>query len=102
MKVYVSGPMTGLPEFNFPAFEQAAESLRAAGYEVVSPRELNPDSGQEWSLYLKRDIVALIECDGIVTLDNWHLSKGARLEVHIALELGLKLMSLERALAVAP
>lgn len=37
MKVYISGPMTGLPEFNYPAFFAAAEALEARGYETINP-----------------------------------------------------------------
>ena len=29
--VYISGPMTGLPEFNYPAFFAKAAELRAEG-----------------------------------------------------------------------
>jgi Domain of unknown function (DUF4406) len=32
IKVYLAGPMTGVPEFNFPAFHAAAAKLREEGY----------------------------------------------------------------------
>lgn len=39
MKVYVAGPMRGIPEFNFPAFNLAAKNLRADGHVVFNPAE---------------------------------------------------------------
>ena len=36
-RLYVAGPMTGLPDHNYPAFAEAAARLRAVGYEVESP-----------------------------------------------------------------
>ncbi len=40
--IYISGPMSGLPECNYPAFNAAAAHLRALGYSVENPAE-NPD-----------------------------------------------------------
>lgn len=37
--------MTGLPEWNFPAFDEAAQTLRAQGHEVVNPAEFVRASG---------------------------------------------------------
>ena len=45
MKIYIAGPMSGYEDLNYPAFAQTAAVLRNAGHEVVSPAELNPDSG---------------------------------------------------------
>jgi len=39
MKIYISGPMSDMPYFNFPAFDAAAARLRAAGHDVFNPAE---------------------------------------------------------------
>lgn len=97
MRVYVSGKMSGLPDLGFPLFNKAAASLRASGYEVVNPAEMDAaDTGpKEWHEYLRRDITELVKCDAIALLPNWTESKGARLERHIAVELGMREIFLE-------
>ena len=37
MRLYLAGPMSGIKDFNFPAFNEAAEHLRKLGYEVFNP-----------------------------------------------------------------
>lgn len=88
MKTYISGPMTGLPDLNFPAFFAAAEKLRAQGRNIVNPAE-DDTPGLEWHQYLREDIRALVDCSAIHMLPGWELSKGARLELHIAEQLGM-------------
>lgn len=104
MKAYLSGPMSGIKSFNVPAFDAAAADLRAHGYEVVSPAELDgPEAraaimasphgshadlppGETWGFYLARD-VRLLADDGIevvFVLPDWAQSKGARLETFMA------------------
>ena len=41
LRLYLAGPMTGLPDHNVPDFHAATAELRAAGYEATSPAELN-------------------------------------------------------------
>lgn len=103
---YISGPMTGMPDLNFPAFHKAAASLRASGYRVVNPAELDEaDAGEEmsWEQYLRRDIRALMDCTHIALLPGWERSKGAKLEKHIADALGMRqiFLTLEGAEPVA-
>lgn len=95
-RLYLSGPMTGIPEFNFPAFHRAAASLRASGYEVINPAELDAaDTGpMTWEQYLRRDIGHLITCDGIALLPDYENSRGACLELSIAKQLGMEVMHL--------
>lgn len=94
MKIYLSGPMTGYPEFNSREFKRYAEHYRARGWEVFSPPETDAgDWTKPYEYYIKRDILALVQ-DGIeriYLLPNWHLSKGARLEKHIGETIGLEI-----------
>lgn len=80
MKLYVAGPMTGLPDLNFPAFHGAALALRAAGHEVENPAEINPDPKAKWTECMFADLKALNDCDGIVMLPGWEQSPGAQIE----------------------
>ncbi|WP_282366529.1 DUF4406 domain-containing protein [Pseudomonas sp. PS02290] len=98
--IYLSGPMTGLPDLNFPAFHAMAKRLRAVGHAVVNPAELDHPT-KEWSECLRRDIVALVACHSVATLAGWEHSKGARLEVLIADRLGMEVGSALDLLSVA-
>ncbi|WP_322544447.1 DUF4406 domain-containing protein [Rhodococcoides fascians] len=85
MSLYIAGPMTGYPEWNYPAFTKAAATLRAQGHTVVSPHELHDDDmTRPFDWYLRRDLKALCECDAIVLLQGWANSRGAKLEHHVA------------------
>jgi hypothetical protein len=87
MRVYVSGPMTGLPAFNVPAFRQMAAQLRDLGFAVENPAE-NPACGS-WLDYMRLDIAALARCDWIIMLPGWLKSRGASIEHRLATDLGL-------------
>lgn len=89
MKLYVTGPMTGIEDMNFPAFREAAKRLREAGYEVMDPADNGAgEPGMTWADYVRRDLQDMLTCDALAVLPGWKNSKGACLEVHIALELG--------------
>lgn len=90
MKIYLAGPMTGLPELNFPAFHALAAKLRARGIHVVNPAEINPDHSMPWAECMRRDIAQLCTCNAIALLPGWKTSKGATLENHIAERLEFK------------
>lgn len=77
MKLYIAGPMTGLPDLNFPAFHAEAARLRALGYEVSNPAEINPDPTAGWEACMRADIAELVKCDGValvwvaMTVSGW-------------------------------
>jgi hypothetical protein len=98
LRIYVSGPMSGKQDLNFPAFHQAAAALRAKGHKVTNPAELDAqDEGKAlgWADYMRRDVIALMGCNAIAMLPGWQDSKGAQLEHHIAQTLGMAVLFLE-------
>lgn len=94
--LYISGPMAGIPEHNFPAFFSAEDRLREQGFLVNNPAALQPgppeglDADATWAWCLKRDIPHLLTADEVVCLPGWQLSRGAMLEVMIAQRLFMK------------
>jgi hypothetical protein len=85
---YLSGPMAGYPENNFPAFQQAQDELTSLGYSVLSPHTINHGATVEWADFLRRDIAIMVEhCSGIILLRGWPQSRGARLELSTAVAL---------------
>lgn len=95
-RTYISGPMTGILDFNFPEFKAKAAELRALGCDVVNPMEHGEDECTEWADFLRKDIRLLVDCNAIHMLPGWTNSKGARLEHHIAVQLGFTVTGAER------
>lgn len=104
-RIYLSGPMTGIPDFNFSAFNAEAARLRNLGYDVVNPVDINPDTTTPYNDCLRNDLKALLDCDTIAMLDGWMNSNGAHLEMHIAHRVGILVVEartiVEPALRVA-
>jgi hypothetical protein len=109
--VYIAGPMRGIPQFNFPAFDAARDFLRSKGWAVCSPADMDRAKGFDPSLHLPatwdwntlptgfnlaetidRDIAALKECDAIAMLPGWQDSTGARAEYAMAQWLGKRVI----------
>ena len=93
--IYISGPMTDVPDFNHPAFNLAAQALRTAGWAVFNPAENGMPDEAPWAEHMRVDIAQLMRCTHVATLDGWQNSRGATLEVHIATRLGLQVSSLQ-------
>ena len=104
MRLYVAGPMTGLPEFNYPAFRTAGALLREVGHEPLNPidaEDHNPTPGtpQAWDWYMRHALRMVVAAEGLALLEGWHRSRGARLEVHVATSLEMPCEPLEFWLA---
>jgi len=95
MKIYLSGPMTGSADFNYPAFNEAAQKLRTLGFIVENPAESTPPVCGTWQGWMRSAIKQMAGCDMVATLDGWLSSKGAMIEVRLAFDLGLKVVMIE-------
>lgn len=113
-RVYLAGPMRGYPQYNFPAFFEAAQALREAGYDVWSPAEHDAEAGFKWDdktgvedldgefdlkAALAHDLKMVTEwADIVALLPGWEESKGTRAELAAAAALGKEASSVEALL----
>ena len=114
MKIYLAGPMSGIPHFNYPAFNSAASFLREQGNEVFNPAEYdiktygkdisNPtgcakiaasEHGFDRRAAHKADLAWICDnADAIAMLPGWTNSSGARAENALAVALNLHVIIL--------
>lgn len=84
--VYLSGPMTGLPDYNRAAFNLRAEAFRAAGYTVNNPAEISVTHGtsKSYGFYFRRAMRMLLNSDVVYVFGDITESKGALMELDVA------------------
>jgi len=96
-RIYIAGPMAGLPLFNFPAFFEAEKDWAQAGWIVVNPARIDVeagfdpahDTGDTSEFYMHRDLPEVIGCDAIALLPGWRESPGTAKELTVARWCGL-------------
>lgn len=96
MRIYISGPMRGLPEYNFPAFYAAEAALKAEGHHPINPARIDEDiygfdrhsplEDQDFDLKMTIicDVEEILHSDAIYMLDGWWHSLGAFAEWAVA------------------
>ena len=112
--VYISGPITGMPEGNKQAFKDAEEYLTELGYLCINPRHLeipfclkwegrnpckdiNKKGGERlWDLMMKRSLAEMMECNSVALLEGWEQSKGAVIEYQLCGILNLPVTQLKQ------
>ena len=116
MKIYLAGPMRGIPYFNFPAFFAAEAKLKEKGHkvfnparrdvqkygkEIASPTGTVKEAAASVGFSLREALAAdcnwlCINADAIALLPGWKKSKGACAEHALAKALGLKVIKLKK------
>lgn len=92
--VYICGPMSGLPDFNYPAFNAAEVAIR----ERYACRVLNParqPDGLTWEEYMRRGCADVVSATVVVVLPGWQKSPGAVIEMATALIHGIRVVMWE-------
>lgn len=116
MKLYLSGAIATEPNF-VNVFSNLQAWLESAGYEVVNPvnvaacqndgkcletgQAAKPDDPHSWQCYMKYDLIAMLECDGVAMIENHLQSKGAMLEGYLAMQVGLPIRSCREWVSLA-
>lgn len=83
-KLYLAGPMSGLPNYNYPAFNRSQFILEAAGYEVINPTSIGQHEGWTHDDYLRAALALMLQADAVALLPGWENSKGAALEAEVS------------------
>lgn len=84
--------MTGIPDHNFPAFNEAAAKMRHAGFTVLNPAELfDGAANRTRAEYFRHDFRNVSECDIVLVLPDWQKSVGAVKEIIAARECGCEI-----------
>lgn len=115
--LYVSGRISGIADY-VDVFEDATRRLEEAGFaSVINPVEvqacrdkqcgggIHPLTGEPldhtWECFMRHDIKALMDCDAVATLEGWEASLGAMMEVGIARQLHMPVLSVEQWIKMA-
>ena len=106
VSIYLAGPMRGIPLFNFPMFDKAAALLRAHGFAVYNPAEMdraagfNPTRDEATPAFIRqaviRDAWAITQCQSLLLLPGWENSRGVAWEKPLAEFLGLEICRWEQ------
>lgn len=85
--IYISGPMTGILDYNYPAFD-AAEKWLGVLYpeaEIVNPaKNFKGQTGLPYRDYIRRSFEQVLESTDVYVLRGWLKSRGACAEVKMA------------------
>lgn len=108
MRVYLAGPMSGLPELNADGFRKAARYAKDQGWTVYNPHDTKPSHPGEacvtqavtdlithrglshtYTCWLAASMAEIPRCDALLMLPGWERSRGALIEWDHAVKRGM-------------
>lgn len=96
-RIYVAGPMRGIPAFNYPKFNEAESFLATVGWQVFNPAKIGERFGTPEQInadpallaqLLKTELDVVRSCHAIFLLRGWEKSAGAKQELAEAIKAG--------------
>jgi hypothetical protein len=66
-----------------------------AGHDAVNPVE-HAGADDSWIAAMRKTLALLLVCDGVALLPDWEDSKGAGIEMRLAVDLGLDVRPIDR------
>ena len=90
--IYIAGPMSGMEDYNFPAFHEAAAYWRGLGWDVENPAANGVVEGATWQDYMLSCLTQIGVCGSMYMLTGWEKSKGATEEHRLAQTFGLNVI----------
>ncbi len=94
-RIYLAGPMTGLPEHNFPPSTPKPRAYAASGTRSRTPPSTARFRASSGPTTCGSDLQKLLTCQATALLPGWMDSKGARLEFTVATNLGMRALHAE-------
>lgn len=91
-KIYISGKISGIENYAIHLFGKAEKEIECMNFEIVNPMKLPDNHDKTWRSYMNVCIRALVECDTIYMLTNYQDSRGAQVELKLALALGINVI----------
>lgn len=90
-RIYIAGCVTDggrITEDGYrQKFDEAAISVRLMGHTPIDPTRLPHNHQRRWQDYMIEALHAMIDCDVVLALPCWRRSRGATIEVQLALRL---------------
>ncbi len=95
MRIYLAGPMRGIPDYNFPEFYKYACKLRFQGHVVFNPAELGIHQDNIREIFEAEMGWLCRNAEAVYLMPGWQASLGAIAERALAQALGLTVLELD-------
>lgn len=100
MTIYISGKISGIEKKARRKFKKVQKHLEKIGFSVINPFDIGDKmktdpawtDRQKWQHYMRVDIAEMLShANGILLMDNWKDSEGAKEECRIAQLCGIEI-----------